>query len=224
MSMGKLIVLEGLDASGKGTQSRLLFDAVSAMGRDALLIRLPNYEDDSSALVKMYLAGQFGDKPGDVNAFAASCFYAVDRYASFKKYWQAPYDNGALLIADRYTTSNACHQMTKLPRPQWDAYLDWLFDFEYSKLGVPAPDAVIFLDMPVEVSQRLMQKRYQNDDGKKDVHERDLDYLFACRDAALYAAGKLGWHIVSCAEGDGPRSVEAIHADVLRIAAEVLHD
>lgn len=214
--------MEGLDASGKGTQSTLLQTYFEAQGQPSMLIRLPNYEDDSSALVKMYLAGQFGDKPGDVNAYAASCFYAVDRYASFKKYWQTPYDDGTLLIADRYTTSNACHQMTKLASQDWDAYLDWLFEFEYRKLEIPAPTAVIFLDMPVEVSQRLLQKRYQNDDAKKDVHERDVQYLYACRDAALYAAKKLGWHVISCAKDGEPRSVEDIHREIVSVVTEVL--
>ena len=214
--------MEGLDASGKGTQSALLQTYFEAQGQPSMLIRLPNYEDDSSALVKMYLAGQFGDKPGDVNAYAASCFYAVDRYASFKKYWQTPYDDGTLLIADRYTTSNACHQMTKLASQDWDAYLDWLFEFEYRKLEIPAPTAVIFLDMPVEVSQRLLQKRYQNDDAKKDVHERDVQYLYACRDAALYAAKKLGWHVISCAKDGEPRSVEDIHREIVSVVTEVL--
>ena len=222
--MGKLIVMEGLDASGKGTQSALLLQEMEKRGVPSMLIRLPNYEDDSSALVKMYLAGQFGDKPGDVNAYAASCFYAVDRYASFRKYWKAPYDAGTLLVADRYTTSNACHQMTKLARADWDAYLDWLFEFEYQKLEIPAPTAVIFLDMPVEVSQQLLKKRYQNNDAKKDVHERDVQYLYACRDAALYAAEKLGWHVISCAKDGAPRSVEEIHREIVAFVSEVLHD
>ena len=221
--MGKLIVIEGLDGSGKGTQSNLLFQTLRTCGMDVLPISLPNYADDSSALVKMYLAGQFGDRPGDVNAFAASSFYAVDRYASFKKYWQTAYDSGTLLIADRYTTSNACHQMTKLDRADWDAYLDWLFDFEYEKLGIPAPDAVFFLDMPVDVSQQLLKKRYENDESRKDVHERDLDYLYACREAALYAADKLGWHVISCAEGGAPRPVEAIQFEIFQSVREVLH-
>ncbi len=214
--------MEGLDASGKGTQSALLQKYFEAQGQPSMLIRLPNYEDDSSALVKMYLAGQFGDKPDDVNAYAASCFYAVDRYASFKKYWQTSYDAGTLLIADRYTTSNACHQMTKLAPQDWDAYLDWLFDFEYRKLEIPAPTAVIFLDMPVEVSQRLLKKRYQNDDAKKDVHERDVQYLYACRDAALYAAKKLGWSVISCAKDGEPRPVEEIHREIVSVVTEVL--
>lgn len=216
--MGKLIVIEGLDASGKGTQSALLLERLKSEGRDAMKIDLPNYDDDSSALVKMYLGGQFGTKPSDVNAYAASTFYAVDRFASFKKFWLKPYENGKIIVANRYTTSNASHQMTKLNKSQWDAYLDWLFDFEYVKLGIPKPDCVIFLDMPIDVSQKLLLKRYENDESKKDVHERDIEYLKSCHEAASYAARKLGWNVIECAKDSEPRKIEQIAEEVYGIA------
>ena len=125
--MGKMIVIEGLDGSGKGTQATLLLENLKKSGRDAFAIDLPNYSDDSSALVRMYLRGEMGRHPGDVNAYAASTFFAVDRYASFKKFWGNEYDGGKIIVANRYTTSNACHQMTKLPEAEWDPFLDWLF-------------------------------------------------------------------------------------------------
>ena len=165
--MGKMIVIEGLDGSGKGTQASLLLENLKKSGRDAFAIDLPNYSDDSSALVRMYLRGEMGRHPGDVNAYAASTFFAVDRYASFKKFWGNEYDGGKIIVANRYTTSNACHQMTKLPEAEWDSFLDWLFDFEYRKLGIPAPDCVVFLDMPVEVSQKLLEKRYETTRAKR---------------------------------------------------------
>ena len=221
--MAKLIVIEGLDASGKGTQTEILASRLVSEGKTVCKISLPNYDDASSALVKMYLAGQFGSSPSDVNAYAASTFYAVDRYASFKKYWGAESENCDFIVANRYTTSNCCHQMTKLDREEWDDYISWLYDFEYKKLSIPEPDLVIFLDMPVEVSQKLLLKRYEGDPGKKDLHESDVDYLFKCRDAAIYSAKKLSWNVICCAEGSEPRSVEAISADIFSIV-ERLYD
>ena len=131
---GRLIVLEGLDGSGKATQAGLLYEALCGRGEQAMKITFPNYESDSSALVKMYLGGAFGQDVNDVNAYAASSFYSVDRYASYKTLWGCFYHDGGTVIADRYTTSNAVHQCSKLPREEWDAYLAWLFDFEYRKL------------------------------------------------------------------------------------------
>ena len=137
MSKGKLIVLEGLDGSGKGTQAKLLAKHLTVTDHLVREITFPDYDSDSSALVKMYLAGQFGDKPDDVNAYAASSFYAVDRYAGYKSDWGKFYEEGGILIADRYTTSNAVHQCSKLPPEQWDTFLQWLFDYEYHLLGLP---------------------------------------------------------------------------------------
>lgn len=210
----KMIVIEGLDGSGKSTQIELLGKRLSEDGIKTFRIKLPYYEDKSSELVKMYLAGEFGTKPDDVNAYAASTFYAVDRYASFKKFWHEQYEGGELILADRYTTSNAVHQMTKLDQSQWDAYLNWLFDFEYNMIGIPKPNCVIFLDMPVEVSQKLMTGRYNGDENKKDVHERDVSYLKACHKSAAYAADKLGWHIIKCSENGEPRSIDEISNDI----------
>lgn len=220
--MGKLIVIEGLDGSGKGTQAALLLKRLRESGKDVFEIDLPNYADNSSALVKMYLAGEMGNRPGDVNAFAASTFFAVDRYASFKKFWSKEYESGKIIVANRYTTSNACHQMTKLEKKDWDSFLSWLFDFEYVKLGIPEPDCVVFLDMPVETSQKLLEKRYNNDESKKDVHERDIDYLNHCRDAAIYACEKLGWKRIVCAEGGEPKSVEKISDLVFQTVSEYI--
>ena len=220
--MGRLIVIEGLDGSGKGTQAALLLKRLRESGKDVFEIDLPNYADNSSALVKMYLAGEMGNRPGDVNAFAASTFFAVDRYASFKKFWSKEYESGKIIVANRYTTSNACHQMTKLEKKDWDSFLSWLFEFEYVKLGIPEPDCVVFLDMPVETSQKLLEKRYNNDESKKDVHERDIDYLNHCRDAAIYACEKLGWKRIVCAEGGEPKSVEKISDLVFQTVSEYI--
>ena len=184
MSKGRLIVLEGLDGSGKATQAKLLAAHLAAQGFSVREVTFPNYESDSSALVKMYLAGQFGDKPDDVNAYAASSFYAVDRYASYKKDWGSFYENGGIVIADRYTTSNAVHQCSKLPPEQWETFLGWLFDFEFPLLGLPAPDKVIYLQVDPAVSQKLMTERYHGDESKKDVHEKDIEYLARSRRAA----------------------------------------
>lgn len=220
--MGKLFVIEGLDASGKGTQSEILLKTLQDKGYDAYGISLPNYDDNSSALVKMYLAGEMGTKPSDVNAFAASTFFAVDRYASFKKFWNKEYNGDKIIIANRYTTSNASHQMTKLSEDKWDFYLDWLFDFEYNLLEIPKPDCVVFLDMPVEVSQKLLLKRYNNDESKKDVHESDVEYLKSCHKAANYAAEKLGWSIISCVRDGEIRTIDSIAKEVFALIEKEL--
>lgn len=212
--MGKIVVIEGLDASGKDTQSKLLQERLQNEGYETFKLDLPYYSDPSSTLVKMYLGGELGDKPSDVNAYAASTFYAVDRYASFKKHWQKEYESDKIIVANRYTTSNASHQMTKLSEDEWDNYLEWLFEFEYKKMGIPEPDCVIFLDMPVEISQKLLMKRYQGDSGKKDVHERDVDYLKACHKAAAYASKKLSWNVIVCGENMEPFSFEYISQKV----------
>jgi len=216
---GKLIVIEGLDGSGKATQSKLLYEALLAAGKPVRKVSFPDYESNSSALVKMYLAGEFGKDPADVNAYAASTFFAVDRFASFKRDWGKFYEEGGIVIADRYTTSNAIHQCSKLPREQWDAYVQWLFRFEFDQMGIPAPDQVIYLQVDPAVSQKLMTLRYQGDESKKDIHESNLDYLAKSREAARYCADKLGWVTVKCDDGDAMRSIEDIHAQVMQIVA-----
>ena len=212
--MGKLIVIEGLDGSGKSTQIAKIKDWLSSVGADFKQIKLPDYDDPSSTLVRMYLAGQFGSKPDDVNAYAASCFYAADRYASFKQHWKDDYDGGSIILADRYTTSNAVHQCSKLPENMWDGYLDWLYDFEFDKLCIPKPDLTVFLDMDIDVSQKLLSNRYNNDADKKDIHERDLDYLARCRKAAYYSADKLGWCKIRCDDGENPLLIDEIFGKI----------
>ncbi len=220
--MKKLIIIEGLDGSGKSTQVGLVEKYFEDGGVKFKKIKLPDYESPSSALVKMYLAGEFGTSAGDVNAYAAGAFYAVDRYASFRLGWQKEYESGTVILADRYATSNSIYQMEKIPKNEWDEYLEWSADFEYKKIGIPAPDLVIFLDMPVDISQRLMSSRYNGDEGRKDVHEADRAFLLKCREAALYTAKKQGWKVINCAKGDLPRDIKDIHSEIIEIIREEL--
>ena len=197
MPKAKLYVIEGLDGSGKATQTDLLCEYLQQKGQDYLHISFPDYDDPSSTLVKMYLSGELGGLE-EVNPFGASLFYSVDRYASYCKHWKKDYEAGRLIIADRYTTSNVGHQMSRLPREQWDDYLEWLFETEYGRIGLPKPDKVIYLDVDPEVSRVLLSRRYEGDESKRDIHEANFNYLLHCRDAALYGAEKMGWSIVSC--------------------------
>lgn len=222
MTERKLIVLEGLDGSGKTTQTEFLRDNLIKASRPVRQIKLPNYADPSSTLVKMYLGGDFGDDPDAVNAYAASTFYAVDRYASFERFWKEDYNRGVWLLADRYTTSNAIYQMAKLPKTEWRAYLEWLEDFEYNKIGIPSPDLVLFLDMPIEVSQRLMTERYNGKELEKDVHERNVRYLESCREAAMFLCDYWGWIRIPCAENGVPFAPEEISAKVFSACSEPL--
>lgn len=224
--MGKLIIMEGLDGSGKGTQAELLAKSLTEQGKTLRKVTFPDYASDSSALVRMYLAGKFGDRPDDVNAYAASSFFSVDRYASYKTNWGGFYQQGGLVISDRYTTSNAVHQCAKLPPEQWDSFLNWLFDFEYNKIGIPAPDRVIYLAVDPEVSQQLMSKRYHGDESKKDIQEKDTEYMARSRAAAEYCARTLGWRRIECTEvQNGVREmlpVETIHDRILHEIEDLL--
>lgn len=217
MGKGKLYVIEGLDGSGKATQSELLYRTFLEQEIPVRKVSFPNYESDSSALVRMYLRGDFGQDPSDVNAYAASSFYAADRYAGYKSDWGAFYEKGGVIIADRYTTSNAVHQCSKLPEEEWDGFLDWLFHYEYGLLGIPAPDAVIYLEVDPQISQKLMEGRYGGDEGKKDIHERNVAYLQDSARAAAYCARRLGWHTVQCSVGGRMRTVGDIQARIREI-------
>lgn len=214
--MSKLIIIEGLDGSGKSTQTELLEKHLKDMNVNFRKIKLPDYDNPSSTLVKMYLGGEFGSNATDVNAYAAGAFYAVDRFASYKLNWAEDYNNGTLILADRYATSNSIYQMEKLDKSEWDSYLDWSADFEYNKIGIPKPDLVIFLDMPVEVSQKLMTSRYNGDENKKDVHEANVDFLNKCRTSALYTAKKQGWIVIPCSDGESPLSIDEIHNEIIK--------
>lgn len=220
--MGKLIVIEGLDGCGKSTQLELLPQNLLKNGIESRSVSFPDYDSNSSALVKMYLGGEFGKKPGDVNAYAASLFYAVDRFASYKTNWGEYYNQNGVIVSGRYTTSNAVHQTSKMDESEWKGFLDWLYDLEYNKVAIPKPDKVIFLDMPIEVSQKLLSGRYNGDEGKKGIHESDTEYLNKCRKAAMFTAEYSGWTIIPCAKNGEPRSIEDIAKDVLEETLKVI--
>ena len=215
--MSKLVVIEGLDGSGKSTQTELLEDFFKREGINYKKIKLPDYDSPSSTLVNMYLAGEFGKSANDVNPYAAGAFYAVDRFASYKLKWKSDYENGTLILADRYATSNSIYQMEKLDKSEWDDYLEWSADFEYNKIGIPKPDCVIYLDMPIEISQKLMTSRYEGDEDKKDVHEANVKFLKNCRTSALYAAEKQGWKVIECSDGEKPLSIDVIHKMIIDV-------
>ena len=216
-NIAKLVVLEGLDGSGKSTQFERLKEYLTAKGEKIKAISFPDYDQPSSALVKMYLNGEFSRNAEDINAYAASSFYAVDRYASFKKFWEQDYKDGAFVLAARYVTSNCIYQMVKLDESEWDEYVSWLEDYEYDRLELPRPDLVIFLDMPIEISQKLMSGRYEGDESKKDIHESNVRFLQSCRKAALYTAKKQGWKIVNCSGGENPLSIDEISEKILNL-------
>lgn len=210
----RLIVIDGLDGSGKQTQAKRLCERLTAEGFSVRTLSFPDYQSDSSALVKMYLEGRLGSSPDDVNAYAASSFYAVDRVASYINDWRADCERCDYIIADRYTTSNIIHQMSKLPEGERDAYIDWLFDYEYCRLELPAPDLVMFLDVTPAVSQRLLRERYHGDESKKDIHEKAVDYLARCRESAVYACEKLNWRVVHCDDGSQMRTIDDISEEI----------
>ena len=225
--MGILIAIEGTDSSGKQTQSERLYKSLCDMGINARLVSYPAYESHSSALVKMYLAGEFGTDPKDVNAYAASTFYAVDRYATYKKDWGRDYENGTVIIADRYVPSNLIHQASKLTDADKPQFVEWLSDLEYEKFGLPRPDATVFLDMPADVAQRLMSERTNKIDNSdtKDIHERNSEYLKNSYLNAKGVAEQLSWNVVACADELGNvRTIDDIASEILNIARNIIND
>ena len=214
MTHGTLIVLEGIDGSGKATQSALLEKKLKEAGKDVMHISFPDYASDSSALVKMYLKGDFGADPGDVNPYAASLFYAVDRFASYRMKWKDFYEKGGIIIADRYTTSNMVHQMTKYDdEEERTQFLSWLEKTEYEELELPRPDLVILLDIPLSMSEALVKARAA-EGGSMDIHEQHLDYLRKCHDAYQALVRFYGWERIPCAREGVLRSVTDIGRDV----------
>ena len=218
----KIIVIEGLDGSGKATQTKILAEMLADKGYKVRKLEFPDYANPSSSLVKMYLGGDFGSNPNDVNAYAASSFYAVDRVASFLQFWKTDYEEGTVILSDRYATSNIIYQMSKVDDSQRDEFIEWQNDFEYNKLGIPKPDAVIYLDVEPEVSQKLMEKRYGGDMSKMDLHERNVKFLLDCRKSALYAAEKCNWKVINCCENGEIKSIDNIAEEIKEAIFDIL--
>ena len=214
--MGKLIVIEGTDGSGKSTQFRKLWEHLEADQVAFQHIVFPRYQEESSALIRMYLGGQFGNKPSDVNAYTASAFFAVDRFASYKMDWGKWYEEGGVVLSDRYTTSNAVHQASKQPEENQAAFLQWLYDFEYDKLGLPCPDLTIYLDVPTDFTEKLLRGREQSTNTQADIHEKDMSYLATCRKTGRKAAEFYGWTVINCVKDGQMRSIEDIHEEIYR--------
>ena len=220
--MGKLIVIEGTDGSGKSTQFKLLTARLEAENHAFQKLVFPQYAEPSSALIRMYLGGEFGTSPSDVNAYAASAFYAVDRYASYKKVWGQWYEDGGLVLSDRYTTSNAVHQASKVEDARQNDFLKWLYDFEYSKLGLPCPDLILYLDVPTDFTEAMMRRREADTHTSADIHEQDMSYLATCRRTGKAAAEYYGWKVIECVRNGEMRTIEDIHEEIYRHVAACL--
>ena len=220
--MGKLIVIEGTDGSGKSTQFRRVKEHLEADNIAFRHIVFPRYSEESSALIRMYLGGQFGTKPTDVNAYTASTFYAVDRFASYKMDWGQWYENGGLVLSDRYTTSNAVHQASKEAPENRDAFLHWLYDFEYNKMGLPRPDLTIYLDVPTDFTEKLLRHREADTNTQADIHEKDMQYLATCREMGRAAANYYGWQVISCVRDGQMRSIDDIHEEIYALVKSCL--
>ena len=222
---GKLIIIEsGSDASGKATQTKRLYERLLEEGNNIKKVEFPNYDSESSGLVKMYLRGEFGSKPTDVDPYVSSTFYAGDRYASFKTQWEKFYNEGGIVISDRYTTSNMVHQASKMDIEDRENYLEWLEDFEFNLYKIPKPDCVIFLDVPIEFSKKLMENRKNKFTGedKKDIHESDISYLEKSYNNALYIADKYNWKKINCVENNELRSIESIHEEIYKLVKDTI--
>ena len=222
--MGKLIVIEGTDGSGKSTQFKALTERLQRENTEFKTLVFPRYSEPSSSLIRMYLGGEFGNKPTDVNAYAASAFYAVDRYASYKQDWGQWFEQGGLIVSDRYTTSNAVHQTSKEPKEKQSEFLRWLYEFEYDKLGLPRPDLTIYLDVPTAFTEKLMRHREAATNTHADIHEQDMTYLATCRETGRAAAQFYGWTVIECVRDGQMRSIEDIHEEIYRHVRKCLED
>ena len=222
MGKGKLIVLEGIDGSGKSAQYRRL---CQRMEKDKIAynhIVFPRYDKESSALIRLYLGGAFGTHPSDVNAYTASAFYAVDRFASYRDDWGKIYEDGGLILSDRYTTSNAVHQGSKLPDAELPAFFSWLADLEYNKMELPEPDLVIYLDVDLETSRRRMRRREEKNHTQADIHEMDSDYLARCLRTADMACEHYGWTRIAFMKDGQERDVDEKNAEIYDIILRTL--
>ena len=214
---GKLIVIEGVDGAGKATQTTRLFERLQNLRVNVQRVSFPDYASESSALIKMYLRGDFGGTAEEVNPFAAAMFYAVDRFASFQK-WKDFYESGGIVLADRYTASNSAHQGTKFSRKaDREKFWNWIDDIEFKKFQLPRPTLTIFLEMPPEISAMLRQKR-----GREDLHESDYNYMVKSYKTYVELAQKYGWKTINCAENNFARSSIDIADEVFRLVEEIL--
>lgn len=216
------IAIDGLDASGKKTQTDLLIDYLDKKGSEFRHLSFPTYDINYSSLVNLYLSGSFGENPETVNAYAASSFFAMDRYSSYMLDWKKDYEAGKIIIANRYTTANAVHQLSKLPESEYNAFLDWLYDYEFNKLGLPKPDVVLYLSLPPELSRRLIEKRCSETGVVKDIHEKSLSHIENSYKAVQFSSKKLGWHKINCNRGNEIRPVMDIHDEILSYLKDVL--
>ena len=219
---GKLIVLEGIDGSGKSSQYRRICERLEADGIKYNHIVFPRYTKESSALIRLYLGGAFGENPNDVNAYTASTFYAVDRFASYRDDWGKIYENGDFILSDRYTTSNAVHQGCKLSNEELPEFFAWLSDLEYNKMGLPKPDLVIYLDVDIETSLRRMKHRQETTNTKADIHEKDVHYLENCLHVAGMAADFYGWKRIPFMKDGVERTVEEKNDEIYALIREAL--
>ena len=212
--VGKLIVLEGIDGSGKSTQFEMLCGRLADEKQDFMRVRFPRYSEPSSALIKMYLGGEFGDDPDAVNAYAASSFFAVDRFASFVQDWRGYYERGGLVLTDRYTTSNAIHQGAKMPPEQREQFYKWLYEYEFDLMGLPAPDMVIYMDINAETAAGRLSRRQAETGTAGDIHEKDISYLKQCAQSGRQAADFYGWKKINCFAEGRERGEEEIHLEI----------
>ena len=225
--MGKLFVIDGTDGSGKQTQSSLLKERLKKEKIDFRAVSFPNYDSPSSALVKMYLEGDFGKNAQEVSPYIASTFYAADRYATFKTGYEEYYNNGGIIIADRYTTSNMIHQAGKIKEDkEREKFLNWLWDFEFKLYGLPIPTEVIFLNMPLEYSKKLMENRENKitHEAKKDIHESSKEHLYSAYNEACKLAQKYNWYEIKCVKDDKIRTVEDINDEIYNVIIKKINN
>ena len=215
--MGKIFVIDGTDGSGKQTQFERLKNRLTEEGIDYRTVSFPNYDSPSSSLVKMYLSGEFGENAKDVSPYIASTFYAADRYATYTTKYKEYYENGGIILADRYTTANMVHQAGKIQdSEEREKFLNWLWNLEFELYGLPVPAEVFFLKMPPEKALELIKNRENKftHSVQKDIHERDKSHIIDSFNAACSVAQKYNWYTVECIKDGQVRTIDDIHEEI----------
>lgn len=223
---GIIISIEGTDGAGKHTQQQLLMESLKQEGYSVVNQSFPNYESDSAKPVQMYLAGEFGNNANSLNAYQASVLFAVDRLCTYKKSLESHYDNGEILLFDRYVQSNFIHQCSKIDDPEKKLeFIKWEENLEYDTLGLPKPDLTFFIEMPIEKSLELAKARGEYKAGtKKDIHEEDSNYMQKSYNNGLNLAKQLGWTLIHCVdENDNLKTIDEIHQEILKKTKEYLN-
>ena len=219
---GKLIVVEGAcDGIGKSTQYQLLKDHLQEDGYEVVSHHFPSYDTVQGRPVEKYLKGDFG-KPSELSPYFVNTLYAVDRAITWKESLEKEYNDGKIILLDRYTTSSIIYQSSVIEDiEERKKFIDYICDYEYSKLGIPEPDSVVFLHAPFDMVTKMRNARKANEGLVNDIHERDIEFMKKVYKNAMFISEYLGWDKIDCVNGNSMDSIENIHQKVYKKVKDI---